>query len=247
MSSLSTADIAVLPIPSAPGATVVNPASQTTIVASSNTQVILCAWVDSGGYMVEPKQGGAVYKNGERTARGVVENLYGKYNPSAPHLNVAVIEQWTQVGSNVNSPGSAPVEYSLQVKDSISTTESLELSLQFGFNTGSFSAEFAAKFSRSITVSNETTNTHSYTYPSSADEYIQTIIWQKSATLIVVDDNGNPFTWADSELKAVIKPDYNSGAEYQSYIKPPSQVQIPSTIFVQNTRFDRNGILLQNG
>jgi hypothetical protein len=194
--------------------------------------------------MLEPRPNGRLYRNGQRTERGIVENLYGKWGTNPPPTRLQATEAWELVhgGDYLASPGSAPLKRQVSVTTSVSTTESLELSLQLGFSADGFSAGFEAKYGYSVTVSDSTTSTIDQTFVSSPDHFVRTVFWQKSVYLDVIDDKGELFTWATNEVWAVIKPDYNSGTEYQSILKPPLQgVRLPGMLYSQVTWFDREG------
>ncbi|MBL0883132.1 MAG: hypothetical protein IBJ16_07290 [Chitinophagaceae bacterium] len=227
------------PIPNTPYEEINNPASEVSYIQNYNLLPILCEWVDPGDWRVELRNQGVLYKGGERTERGVTESIYGKYYGGVSGLRIRITDTWEKVkdSDHLNVPGAEPITHNIAITQSVSTQESVEIGLQFGLKSEIFSAEFEAKFGFSVTVSETVTTTDTYKFVSNPSLYVRTMFWQKNRVIDIVDGNNQIVTWADKEVWAVIKPDYNSGKEYQSIIKPPKQgIKIPG-MFVQQINF----------
>jgi hypothetical protein len=237
-----------LPVPSAPGAAVDDPPLSKLKVLDPG--ILLCKWKDSGGWWVELKHNGALYKDGFRTARGVTENIYFKGADPTRAKSIVIYKKWSKIdpekGDYVASPGSAPLTVELTVTHAVTTKDSYEISAQFGFNYKAISAEFAAKFGHSLTVSDETSVKQTFTFPSHPKYYAHTIVWQASTVIRICDVDGNLVEWADGDVWAVIIPDYTrienlQIEKFQSLILPPGAYDVPYMTYPQTTYFDIDG------
>jgi hypothetical protein len=241
MSALLSGGVLDLPVPTAPGAALTDPPLLKMVLSSGPP--VLCNWQDSGGWRVELKNGGALYQNGLLTAKGVTEQIYHKGKDPVYNKTV-VYTQWVQVGGEANytaTPGTDPVTRSVTVTKNVTTQDSVEISMQFGFEADGFSAGFSAKFGHTVTVSDQTETGTIITFPSSDDLYVDSRVWRSNSIIEIHDLDDQILTWADGDVWAVIKPDYDKGAEFQALISPPRRFIVPNSWTIVSTFFDRKG------
>jgi hypothetical protein len=217
--------------------------TEMTFVSTDHSMPLLASWVDSGGWMIDPKNGGSVFLGGQLQPRGTVINVI---NPPPRPYTINLYQYFKKIARECITPGALAGTQSISTTHGVTDTTTQQISLEIGVSVDGLSDKLSAMFSESVQIDNSTTTAEDYLFPADPDLYMDTTWWRNGYCMKVLDQNGNPWTWANSNVIAGIKPDWNSSTEWQSHINPPPWITtwLSSDVISQTTKFDRNQILV---
>lgn len=144
-------------------------------------------------------------------------------SPSFPSPSrIAYNRYWLNAGNYI-IVGPQTFSQSITTTEGMSVTDSTTLSAEVGVAVGDLSAKLSATTSHSVTISNDQSQTQTYTLPETpAGKTCVYTLWQLVDEFILVDGNNNPIQWS-GKLNAGL-----FGAGFPA--------NFPNNMFANNTR-----------
>ena len=119
-----------------------------------------------------------------------VKVFNGNISPSLPEYTLAYKRYW-QMADFQRIEGPQTFDYSASTTEGMSETDSQTFSAELGVSVQGLSAKLSATFSRSITVSSESSVTHSYRIEVPAGKVGVWLLWQLIDEVVAVDGSDN--------------------------------------------------------
>jgi hypothetical protein len=171
---------------------------------------------------VEPRAGGALWKDGTPTLRGTVESI-STDGYTIPDYVVVAKEFWAQVERKTNDPGTIGPKLDLKLEHAVSTTTSFDIEMELGIVKNGLSAKFSMGFGYRVTVADTTTK--EFTWQTVSDPVLtcDNVLWERYLTIHVVEkaNYNKEVAWPLRAVTAVIKDD--DGHKWQEYLISPQQ------------------------